>query len=476
MSRFICESPDRRRLVRPSNRLPSQRAKAYCFNRSRRLESGFTLGGNPGSSRSALMAVRGLSSGGWRYLPMKVLFVHFGDNWIAGSERSLLDIMISGRDHGIEPVLWCSAPEIEAIAEQHGLPVHRDDFQFYFDYSSRRFSPATYLSLVRRGISLIRATGAEIVHCNSAAPSQWMVPAARWTGIPIITNIRAPYLARSRYVLGVHLVDSVVAVSAAVAQPFLTDGMPPDKVRVIYNGFDPTPLLKGDQSGLRAELGIPQDAMVGAIVGSLILRKGHDLLFQAMDLLSADLPPFHVLVVGEGPEREQFERLAAGRPVHFLGCRSDVGAILRNAADMLLIPSRQEAFGRVIIEAAICGRPAIGTLVDGISEVIEDNVTGLLVPSESPSALAAAIDRLRAAPDLCRTMGDVARTRAKQFDLQKTIVNMVDHYRTIRLTHRQRRLSFASIRSLIGPYWNLAGTIRLSRRKPAAGEARTSGP
>src|SRR6202000_943849 len=100
--------------------------------------------------------------------------------------------------------------------------------------------------------------------------------------------------------------------------------------------------------------------------------------------MPARAQPFHLLVVGDGPQRSEFEALAAGLPVHFLGHRTDLGAILRDAVDFLVAPSRQEAFGRVIMEAAFAGRPAIGANVDGIPEAILDQATGILVPPESP--------------------------------------------------------------------------------------------
>src|SRR6202012_5790985 len=90
-----------------------------------------------------------------------------------------------------------------------------------------------YLKLARRAQSLIAETGAEIVHCNSAAPAQWMALACRRTHTPWLINMHSPYPKRSRYVLGMHLADEVVAVAAAIATPLLADGMARERIRKI---------------------------------------------------------------------------------------------------------------------------------------------------------------------------------------------------------------------------------------------------
>lgn len=381
---------------------------------------------------------------------MKVLFVHFGDDWIAGSEVALLELIQALVGKGVQPYLWCNAPAMERAARKIGIAVDRDVFAHAFDYSSPRFSPRAYARLWRRGAELISKSGAAIVHCNSAAPAQWMLPASRSRKVPLLVNLHSPYHRRSRYVLGVHLADRVVAVSSAIAAPLLADGMEADRIAVVYNGFDAQALLRGDATGLRTSLGIAPQALVGVIAGSLIRRKGHDILFQAMR--SGVAGPFHLLVVGDGPERAAYEKDAAGLPVHFLGHRDDLGAILRDAADFLIAPSRQEAFGRVIIEAAFAGIPAIGTQVDGIPEAILDGVTGLLVPPEAPHALAAAIARLSEDEPLRRKLGAAGKVRAAEFSVDRCASAMIAEYRTAIHRHAAGRAGMRRLK----PYWNLA--------------------
>jgi glycosyltransferase involved in cell wall biosynthesis len=275
--------------------------------------------------------------------------------------------------------------------------------------------------------------------------------------VPWLINMHSPYHRRSRYVLGMHLADEVVAVASAIAAPLLADGMAPARIKIVYNGFDEKALMQGDAKTLRHALQIPQDAVVGVIAGSLIRRKGHDILFEAMKLISTAEPPFHLLVIGDGPDRQVFEALAAGLPVHFLGHRSDLGAILRDAADLLVAPSRQEAFGRVIIEAAFAGIPAIGANVDGIPEAIVDGTTGILVPPASPAALADALSRLIADKPWRRRLGLAGQDRAReQFSMEICADNMVEEFHEIRARHDARR---AGISMRLKPYGNLLRKI-----------------
>ncbi|HVV65537.1 MAG TPA: glycosyltransferase family 4 protein [Rhizomicrobium sp.] len=385
---------------------------------------------------------------------MNVLFVHYGDDWIAGSEIALLELIRALRKRGVKPFLWCNAPSMVRAAAALGAPAERDDFAYFFDYASPRFSPRRFLSLARKAGRLIAAQECDIVHCNGAAPTQWLLPACRRRRTPLLTYLHSPYLRRSRYVTGLHLADSIVAVSKAVAAPLMADGVEPTRVAVIPNGFDRATLLAGDCSELRPALGIPSDAVVGAIVGSLIRRKGHDILIAAMARKRFSRP-FHLLIVGEGPEKDALQKASLGFTAHFLGRSDEVGALLRDAADFLVLPSRQEAFGRVIIEAALAGKPAIGSNVDGVPEAIVDEVTGILVPPDSPDALAAAMERLISDERLRRRLGAAAQARAeREFSIDSCADAMLARYES---TIARAREPGAFLRRL-RPYLRLFGS------------------
>ncbi len=386
---------------------------------------------------------------------MNVLFVHFGEEALAGSEIALLELLRALPRTEVTPTVWCNGHQMAEAVSKLGIPVVRDDFALFFHYGSPPFSPRHYARMVRKGAALIERTGAELVHCNSGAPAQWMTPAAWRKRTPLLVYSHSPYIRRGRYTMGLHFADRIVAVAAAIAEPLLADGMDPSRISVVYNGFDEAAVLQGEAKALRAELGIPAGAVVGAIVGSLIRRKGHDVLFEAMRRLETGGAPFHLLVVGDGPQEAEFRALAAGLPCHFLGRREGVGAILRDAVDLLIVPSREEAFGRVVAEAAFAGVPAIGSRVDGLPEAISEGETGLLVDRESPAQLADAITVLSRDPLLRRRLGAAALDRARRlFSIDHSAERMVEEYKATLARYRPRRGLRSNLRT-VRPYLTL---------------------
>jgi glycosyltransferase involved in cell wall biosynthesis len=154
-----------------------------------------------------------------------------------------------------------------------------------------------------------------------------------------------------------------------------------------------------------------------AFVGRLSREKGADLALRAFSLLRRDSPNLRMIVAGDGQERSSLtalsEELGIADYVTFTGWLSsdEVRATLRSAS-LLLIPSREESFGLIALEAAHAACPIVATDVGGLPELCIDGQTGLLCPPEDPAALAAAAARLLAAPELSRRLGLAAQTHA----------------------------------------------------------------
>ncbi len=191
--------------------------------------------------------------------------------------------------------------------------------------------------------------------------------------------------------------DRVVAVSDSVRDALAPLGL---AVHV-----EPPSLVDLDAPLPRAEarraLGIDVDTPLVLGVGRLAPIKGFDVLAAAATRLTR---PARVAVIGEGPERGNLGRL------ELLGAKEDAAALLA-AADVVVCPSRSEGFPQVPLQAMAAEVPVIGTDVPGLSEVVEPDVTGLLVRSEDPAGLAAAIDALLADPDRRRALGAGGRRR-----------------------------------------------------------------
>ncbi len=342
-----------------------------------------------------------------------MLFTHFGDSWIRGSETLLLDLLGRLNPERVRPVVWCNGVEMAQACEAAGHITHRSAFAFYFDASSPRFSPRGYAALLREGADLARRHDIAVLHANSAAPTQWLLPTARRLRLPLLVHLHTEYLRRSRYALLLHLADSVVGVSRPVLAALLADGVPAERVRVIHNGIEFERLTRAPATDLRQALGISPDMLVIGAPGSLIPRKGFDVLIPAFSRLTT---PAHLLIAGTGPEQDALMRQASGLGVadrvHFIGF-SDTIADFYRACDVVALASRVEAFGLVLAEAGFCGLPVIATRVGGVPEVVADGETGLLVPPDDVAALAEALQRLADDPALRRRLGQTGHVRAR---------------------------------------------------------------
>jgi glycosyltransferase involved in cell wall biosynthesis len=151
-------------------------------------------------------------------------------------------------------------------------------------------------------------------------------------------------------------------------------------------------------------------------------------------MLTARHPQLRFLIVGDGPRRAALESLVAQhglRPrVEFMGHREDIEAILSDA-DLFVLPSRSEAFPNAAIEAMASGLPVVASAVGGLLDLIEPYRTGVLVPSDNPGALAAAIDALVSAPDRAARIGTAAReTVATRYSFDRMVSSFEALYRS----------------------------------------------
>lgn len=193
-------------------------------------------------------------------------------------------------------------------------------------------------------------------------------------------------------------IDQLIAVSEAIEAKIRDEGRSGAPVRLIYNGVD---LSQYDETEpcctFREQYGIEPDSVVVGVVARLEPEKGHPTLLEAWPAVLHAVPNATLLVVGEGSRRAELEQQAASlRIAHrvvFTGRRDDVPSVTA-ALDVAVLPSYREAQGLSILEAMALSRPVVASRVGGIPEVIEDGVSGLLVPPHDPEALAAAISRL----------------------------------------------------------------------------------
>jgi 2-deoxystreptamine N-acetyl-D-glucosaminyltransferase/2-deoxystreptamine glucosyltransferase len=223
--------------------------------------------------------------------------------------------------------------------------------------------------------------------------------------------------------------DAVVVLTDRTAAALRADGIPPERIRTLPSGFDPS-LFEGPHADVFAGVGRPR---IG-YVGRLAEQKRADLLVEAFGRMRQ---PAHLVIVGDGPEAARVRGLAAASPaadrITLAGFveHSAVPAVLASL-DVLALPSMYEEMGSVLVEAMASGLPVVASAVGGIPEVVRDGRTGLLVPPGDVDALAAALDRLAADPGLRGRLAEGARVHARDYAWPRLAGEVAAVYRRVR--------------------------------------------
>ncbi len=349
-----------------------------------------------------------------------VLFVHYGDPWLRGSENCLL-ALLERLDRGrFRPRVVCSQEVMrEAVAARGVEAVRVDLAEIMIDRGDVRLDLRAHLRTARRILAFARERRPALLYCNSGRASQASWLAARWLGIPRLCHIHAPFYRRYYWLWGLWDARQIVFPSEATRRASLAKHRRAGDALVIPNGADLDrfrPTARRDPA-VRRHLGIGDAELVIGQIGSLIPRKGADVLLRAFSVLRARRPA-RLLLAGAGPERSPLERLAAelgvADSVGFLGEVRNPEALLQHAIDVSVLAAHSEAMPLALVEASACGLPIVCTDVGGNREVVVDGETGLLVPAGDADRLAAALARLCEDSALRTRFGEAARRRAEK--------------------------------------------------------------
>lgn len=275
--------------------------------------------------------------------------------------------------------------------------------------------PMGGLARYLRGVVTVRRILLEgrydVVNTHSRIDTLIAGTAGRLAGTPLIVRTRHLASKVGSMLSYTWLPHRVTTVSEYVRRYLVSRGVPAEHTATLYSPVVlPAPV---ENSTLRAELGLSDDDIVVGCVAVMRAAKGHKNLIEAIRPLMATRPNLHMVFVGSGsPTFENIQaliqQLGLQHRIHLMGTRRDVPNLLAGF-DLFALATEQEASGTVFVEAEAAGLPVIGTNVGGVSEMMRDGETGILVPLHDEPALRAALERLIDNPELRRKMGEAGR-------------------------------------------------------------------
>lgn len=231
-------------------------------------------------------------------------------------------------------------------------------------------------------------------------------------------------------------VDHLLSVSNVHANKLAkVIGIQNSKITVIKNGVDTNLFLQGRSKILRASFGLePFDVVIGT-VGRLVPVKDQASMIYAFSKLSAELPNAKLLIVGDGPLRDELQNLSrtlgVSSKVVFLGRRSDIPDIIR-LMDIFVLSSISEGMSNTILEAMSASLPVVATAVGGNTELIVSEKTGLLFPEGDIQKFTDALKEMIINRKRAKDMGVAGRVRVeKEFSLKVMVRNYEDLYKAV---------------------------------------------
>lgn len=352
---------------------------------------------------------------------------------VGGVENQLL--MILGKyDRGKLSPIVCSLSdkgEIGREIEEAGIEViPLNKLRHTFDWT-----------MVKDIYNLIKKKNVKIVRTHLYHANLYGRLAARIAKVPcIVASVHDTYTYTMDKKLHRRIInkclsrftDKIVAVSEAVKKDILKyDDISDDKIIVIHNGIDKGGFQNINRELIRSNLAISPEVQVIGMVGRLSLQKGQKYLLKAVSKIRDRFPKIVLLIVGDGPLRNELESYARSLDIMkntiFLGSRRDIPAIL-SSMDIFVFPSLWEGLPSTLIEAMAAGKPIIATDITPNKEIINSEKVGILVPAKNSDALASSIDLLLHNKDLSEDLGKAAKERAfSHFNIKAT----VDRYTTL---------------------------------------------
>jgi glycosyltransferase involved in cell wall biosynthesis len=346
-------------------------------------------------------------------VPVKpaVLHTESSDGWGGQEIRILLEAQ-ELRKRGYDVVLVCQKNSgLSQNAQNAGVPVEHVTMRSYFD-----------IFAIMKLRNLMRQRNFQIVNTHSSRDSWVASFASKLAGVPALIRTRHLSVPIATHLFNIvyHMPDVIITTCESTRRDMIERNRIEENAivsiptGVILDRFDPgytTPNLK-------TELGIAQDAPVISKVAVLRSWKRHDVFLRAAQRVLAVKPEARFLIVGEGPQRKNLERMikqmGLDEAVIMTGYRTDIPEILSITDVSCLVSDSAEGVPQAVTQSLAMGKPTVGTNVGGIPELIVDGVTGYLIPPADPLILAEKILALLNDPPKATAMGKAGRALIRE--------------------------------------------------------------
>lgn len=345
-----------------------------------------------------------------------ICFPFIGDS-VGGAHVSTVLLLENLDPHHYEPlvVVHECGPLVDYL-ERRGIPFEILPLRRYVGRSTDAGHHLLDIgSSLGPVVRFITSRGIDLIHGNDGRINMtWVLP-ARLTRRPYVWHQRSKFPLSRFMTLFASLASQHIAISE-----FTRDTMPAAlRGHVIHNPFaapaDPSELRRLGRERLLEELAVPPSVKFIAWFGRIVDQKRPAVFVEAaramLDRFDGEL---RFVMFGRGSSRAvtqlqaEIDAAGVGRVVHLLGFRSPIEPWI-SACDVIVVPAVDDAFGRTLVEAAVCGTPVVAARSGGHVEVVRDRLTGLLVEPDKPAAFAGAVLRLLRDPQWARQLADRAR-------------------------------------------------------------------
>lgn len=309
-----------------------------------------------------------------------------------GAETLVIEICGHVRKYGYDPEIWHFGNQwLIEKGKDYDIPMFI--VPGYRFYKSIYTLPLFTYDLVR----FIKKRKIDILHSHLFGTITGAFMSTFLTRILHIGTIHDTYTLEKKhmvYILRLATIFGTKLVSVSTQmQNYIINvcKFPAGSLIVILNGINLGMYLKDSGVNVLTGLGLDKNNFIIISVGRLVEIKGHDIVIEAMCHIRKCFRPVKLLIVGDGPEKEKYARMIQDKRlediVMLLGFRDDIPDLL-NSADCFVLASRSEGLSCSILEAMAAGLPVVTTDVGGNSELVENNISGYLVPPEEPIMLA----------------------------------------------------------------------------------------